>query len=301
MHWKLCIAALLLLGTAAAGSQELEPRAYANTPVGMNFLLAGVGYLDGSVLTDAATQLEQTEVQSALPLLGYARALDVFGKSGKVELIAPFGCLEGSTLYRGQKYERDVCGWGDPALKFSVNFFGAPALSLREMATWQQDLIVGAGVRVLMPLGEYDGDKLLNPGANRWSLKPEIGVSKALGRFTLELIGAAVLFSENDDFYGHVEREQDPVYSLQGHLIYSFRGGAWLAFDATGYAGGRTTTNGVRGDDLQRNSRVGATLAWPLDQRNSLKLNLSSGVSARSGGNYDALTIAWQHRWGGGL
>jgi len=55
------------------------------------------------------------------------------------------------------------------------------------------------------------------------------------------------------------------------------------------------------GDDQQQNWRLGGTLALPVDVRNSVKLYASSGVSARTGNNYDLIGIAWQYRWGGGL
>ena len=188
----------------------------------MNFLLGGIGYLEGSVLGDSATLLENTEVEHVFPVIGYARALDVLGNSGKFDVVAPYSCLDGSTEYLGQGRARDVCGWGDPSMRLSVNFFGAPAMSLQEFAGYSQDLIVGAGVRVRAPLEEYDNDKLLNPGLNRWSITPEIGLSQAVGRITLELIAAAAFFSDNEDFFGHRKREQDPIYSLQGHVIYNF-------------------------------------------------------------------------------
>lgn len=288
----------LLLVTVIAQGQDLEPRSYVNTPVGMNFLVVGLGYLEGSLLTDSATMLENAKVQSLIPVLAYARSIELFGKSGKFDVVAPFGCLEGSTLYQGQQFERDVCGWGDPAAKLSLNLYGAPALSLEKRPTYRQDLIIGVGMRIGAPLGEHDGDKLLNPGANRWWLKPEIGLSKAVGPLVLELIGAVAIFGDNDDFFRHVKREQEPIYSLQGHLVWNFPNGAWMALDTTGYTGGRTTTDGVRGDDLQRNSRLGATLAWPLSRRHSLKLSASRGLSARSGGDFDAIAVAWQYRWG---
>jgi len=53
--------------------------------------------------------------------------------------------------------------------------------------------------------------------------------------------------------------------------------------------------------DLQRNWRVGATLALPINARNSIKLYASNGVSARTGDNYKLAGIAWQYRWGGGI
>ncbi len=75
----------------------------------------------------------------------------------------------------------------------------------------------------------------------------------------------------------------------------------WASLDGTYLRGGRSTLNGVEGDDLQKNWRVGATLALPVDVRNSIKFHASSGVSARTGNNYDLVGVAWQYRWGGGL
>jgi hypothetical protein len=59
--------------------------------------------------------------------------------------------------------------------------------------------------------------------------------------------------------------------------------------------------NGVRGDDFQKASRIGATLALPVDRHNSVKLHASSGLSLRTGTDFDVIGIAWQYRWGGGL
>ena len=72
------------------------------------------------------------------------------------------------------------------------------------------------------------------------------------------------------------------------------------ATSSDGYSG-RTTVNGDLNDDLQRNWRVGGTLAFPLDAHHSVKLYASNGVSARTGNSYDLYGIAWQYRWGGGL
>jgi hypothetical protein len=96
-------------------------------------------------------------------------------------------------------------------------------------------------------------------------------------------------------------RRQDPLYSVQGHAIYNFNPRLWAALDSTYYTGGRTTVNGVIGDDLQRNSRWGGTLAYSIDRLNSLKLYYSSGLAARTGTDFQIVGLAWQHRWGVGL
>jgi len=52
---------------------------------------------------------------------------------------------------------------------------------------------------------------------------------------------------------------------------------------------------------LQNNSRVGATLALPVNRNNSIKLYASSGASTRTGSDFDLVGIVWQYRWGNGL
>jgi len=172
---------------------------------------------------------------------------------------------------------------------------------IKEFTKYKQDLIIGASLQVSVPSGHYDSSRLVNIGTNRWSFKPEVGVSKAVGPWTLEVAAAATLYTDNKDFFGGNTRSQDPLYSLRGHAIYSFPLGIWASLDATYFMGGRTTLNDERNEDLQRNWRVGGTLAFPVNAYNSVKLYVSSGVSSRTGNDYDLIGIAWQYRWGGGL
>ena len=201
----------------------------------------------------------------------------------------------------GRHDTRTVNGFANPRSALSVNFYGAPALTLKEFADYQQDLIVGASLQVSAPWSQYDSSRVVNIGTNRWSFKPEVGVSKAEGPWTLELSAAATLYTDNNDFYGGSTRAQDPIYSFQAHAIYAFPRGAWGSLDATYFTGGRTTIDGTRNYDLQQNWRVGATLALSIDRLNSIKLYASSGVSARTGNNFDGVGMAWQFRFGGGL
>jgi hypothetical protein len=218
-----------------------------------------------------------------------------------VDVVIPYAWLSGGAEYAGQPVEREVSGFGGPRLRLAMNFIGAPALSMEEFADYQQDLIVGASLQVGLPTGQYDADRLLNIGSNRWFVKPELGVSKARGPWTLELATAATIFGDNDDFFGGQRREQDPIYSLQGHLVYSFHSGIWAALTGTYFNGGRTTVDGVTKDDLQQSTRAAATLALPVNRHHSIKLYASTGLSIRTGSDYDAIGTAWQYRWGEGF
>ena len=292
---------VLLFVAAQVHAGEIEPRAYANTPVGVNFLLAGYAYSDGGLSTSGSSPLKDAQLKIHTEILAYARSLDVWGKSGKFDVILPYSQLSGSAMVAGELRERNVSGLNDPRFRFSVNFYGAPALSVKEFAEYEQDIIIGASVQVSAPLGQYDNDKLVNIGNNRWFVKPDIGISKAWGALSLELSAGVTLFSRNDDYFGGKTLEQDPVLTTQAHVTYSFGRGIWAALSFTNDYGGQTTIDGVRSDDLQNNSRVGATLALPVNRNNSIKLYASSGASTRTGSDFDLVGIVWQYRWGNGL
>jgi hypothetical protein len=294
------VVVMATMGGARAHAQELEPRAYANTPVGLNFLIAGYVHSSGSVVVDPSIPLQDAKVDTDNAVLAYVRSLDVFGNSGKLAVVLPYSWASGTATFEGEARAREVSGLGDPKLIFSVNLYGAPALSLEEFVDYQQDLIAGASFQISAPLGQYDSDKLLNIGTNRWSFRPEIGLSKAWGPFTVELAAGATFYTSNDDFLGRT-LQLDPLVSVQGHLLHTFPWGIWGALDAVYYRGGRTTIDGVQGDNVQEAVRVGGTLALPLNRYNSLKLYGSTTVYSRTGTRYDLVGIAWQLRWGAGL
>jgi hypothetical protein len=301
MPWVVALVALTsLVGTTATRAQDIEPRQYSNAPVGVNFLIGGYAYTTGGLATDSLPVTDpQLETNNAV--LGFARSLDFWGRSGKVDAIVPYTWLSGSADYQGELVRRRVDGFGDPRFRLSVNLYGAPSLSLPEFRSYRQDLIVGAALQVAPPWGQYDDTRLVNIGTNRWFIKPSVGVSKAAGPWILETTAAVTFYTDNDEFYGGVSRSQEPLYSIQGHVIRSFGAGMWASFDATYFTGGSSTIDGIARHDLQRNWRLGATLAVPVNRSNSIKFYGSDGVSDRTGNSYSVLGIAWQYRWGGGI
>ena len=282
-------------------AQDLEPRAYANAPVGMNFLLVGYQYSEGGLLFDPAVPITDANAEVNMGLLAYVRTLDIAGKSAKAGVLLPYADLYADGYVDGEFRTREDTGLVDPAFYFTMNLYGAPALSVKEFKDYQQDTIIGFTFKLTAPLGVYDNDKLINIGTNRWSFKPEFGISQAIGRWTFDAAAAAVFYTDNNEFDNGKTRQQDPIYSAQGHIIYSFPRNIWAAVSATYYTGGRTTIDGVTRNDLQQNWRTGFTVALPINRNHSLKIFGNSGVSTRTGTDYDSLGIAWQYRWGAGF
>jgi hypothetical protein len=294
-------ATLIVAVCSMLRAQDLEPRAYSNSPIGLNFAIVGYGYAKGSVLTDPSLPLDNVSNESHLAVVAFATTLNVLGKSAKFDVIVPYVWLTAKGVAFGMPRERYVTGFADPAFRFSMNFIGAPALTAAEFKDYRQDFILGASLRVTAPLGQYDSDKLVNIGTNRWSLKPEIGRSKAFGRWTVEIAPGVTFYTDNGDFFGGQTRAVAPLYSVQAHVSYSFTPGCWLALNAGYFVGGRTTVDGLQNDDEQEGLRFGATLALPVNRYHSVKLYGFTGYNARYAHDFQAAGIAWQYRWGGGF
>lgn len=129
-------------------------------------------------------------------------------------------------MLAGQPIERMVNGFGDARFRLSVNFYFyvASALTLREFAGYRQDLIVGGSLQATAPVRQYDSTRAVNLGTSRYFFKPELGLSQAFGRLTLDLTTEATFFTGNSNFLGGRRRAEEPIYSVQGHAIYSVRG-----------------------------------------------------------------------------
>ena len=126
-------------------------------------------------------------------------------------------------------------------------------------------------------------------------------MSKALGHWTMELSAAATFYSVNKNYFPDRERSQDPIFSGQAHLIYNLGSGAWASVAATYFTGGTTSLDGAADRNLQKNWRLGLTAALPITRNLSVKANTSTGVSARTGNNFDQFGLALQYRWGAGF
>jgi hypothetical protein len=281
--------------------QELEPGAYSISPVGVNILVATYNFSGGDVTFDPALPVENAEASIHSASLAYVRSVNVFGRSGNVGFVAPYSVGHVEGFYIGEFTEVDRSGFRDPLVRFAFNLYGAPAMDLKGFAAYRQKTNLGLSLAAALPLGEYDPTKLINLGSNRFSLKPEIGLSHLLGKWTLEIYGGVWLFTDNDDFYGGKTREQAAIGSLQIHVLYTFKPRLWVAVDGNFYSGGRTTVDGVANLDLQKNSRLGTTFSYPLGPRQSLKIALSRGAYTTVGADFTSLVVGYQYLWGAGL
>jgi hypothetical protein len=287
-----------VLESVPSQAQELEPRAYSASPIGANFLVAGVGRSSGDVIFDPSVPVTDVHADINAVTLGVGRTFDLGGRLALATAALPYvgGTIAGKVAEQAQSITRS--GLGDVRVKLSVNLLGIPALKPAEFVKARPRTNIGASVTVAAPVGQYYRDKLINIGTNRWAFKPEVGLSYPNGRWAVDLSGGVWLFTSNRQFFrGDSTRAQDPLFAFQTHVSYNVTRRAWAALDATWYGGADVSVDGGPPASRQNNARLGATLSLPVGARQSVKFAYSTGASTRTGADFNTVAVAWQYLW----
>lgn len=296
------VAVLIFVNGTGLNAQQLEPRAYSISPIGVNVINLSYGYSTGDISFDPSLPIDNASAHIHGGVAGYFRSINVAGRSANVTFVVPYaaGHLQGNVL--GTFTEAYRSGLADSFARFSINLYGARAMNLKEFSSYRQKTNIGVSVVVATPTGQYDPARAVNVGTNRWAFKPEVGLTHEFRnqRLHLDAYLAAWIYTTNNNYLGGT-RSQEPIYNSQFHLSYDFQPRLWLAFDANFYRGGLTTRNGVTGNDLQKNSRIGTTASVPIGRRQSIKASYSAGAVTRIGGNFKTVSVGYQYLWGGGL
>lgn len=287
----------LLAGSVPAVAQELEPRSYVNLPVGLNFLIVGLGHTEGSVGPSPNVPIENAFVSTDALALGYARSFALMGSSAKFDLQVARACYEGRADLSGESISASRCDWGDTKLRLSWNLIGAPALTPTEYRQrFKPGFTLGTSLQVEVPTGSYRSERVINTGTNRWMVRPGIGLSYLWDGWYLDASVDVKLFSDNDNYLG-ARVSQEPLYQVQAHLARYFAPGAWISLNTNYYLGGESSRNGISLADGLHNSRLGVTVSFPVAPEHSLRLNASTGVVTRLGTDFDTIGVTYQYRF----
>jgi hypothetical protein len=290
----------LIVGLTAvvvpAHAQDLEPRRWSQLPTGINFVGVGLGYSDGDISLDPVLQIEDASVELFTAGLAYVRTFGLFGRSARFDVSVPYADGHWEGLLQGEPASVRREGLMDPRFRLSVLLYGAPALNAGEFAERpRSNTVVGMGLSVAAPLGEYIDDKLINLGQNRWVIRPQLGITHTRGAWTYELTGSIFYFTDNDRFFQGTTLENDPLYAIQGHLIYTFRAGLWASLSMAYGDGAEPTVSGVRKESVTENWLSALSVGIPISRRQGLKLAyVWSRTQVPTGADMDTVLVSFQ-------
>jgi hypothetical protein len=298
LAWLVVFAAFFL---PVLSAQDLSPRAYVITPIDLNVVNLTYSFSSGSLALNGVIPVTGATGTYSLPIFTYYYSLNFFGRSANFNASLPYavGNFQGNVAGVDTRLYRS--GLLDSIFRFSVNLKGGPAMHAPEFAKWKQDTLMGLSLKVVAPTGQYDPNRLINWGANRWSVKPEFGYSERWGKWVLDGYAGVWFNSTNPRFYSlpqPVPQSIAPIGSLEGHLSYDVKPRLWFSFDGNFWLGGTATLNGILNPDTrQTSSRIGGTAAIPFTSHQSVKISYSKGAYARFGGNYQNVAVSWQYAW----
>jgi hypothetical protein len=296
------IAALSCLLVAPATAQDMEPRRWGHLPVGTDILALAYAYTFGDLKFDPVLEIDDAEVEMHTVLLAYNRYLTLFDTTTRLDVQVPFQSGEWTGTLEGAPASTSRTGFGDPRVRISAALAGAPALELDEWRAFRkanpENTIVGAALAVRLPLGEYEQDRLINLGENRFSFETQLGVVHTSGPWSYELTASAFVFTDNDEFFGGRTREQEPVYAVQAHVVHTFDSGAWVAGGAAFGWGGDSEIDAVPKYDNRGNLLYGCSVGFPLDRSQSVSVGyIHTQTLEDVGSDVDSFLVSWSVRF----
>ena len=300
--WVALVLAVLLM-PQLGHAQDIEPRRWSHLPIGANFAGAAYAYTTGDISLDPAIRIENGQFDVQTIAVKYLRSFELLGKSARVDLAQPYQFGHWSGLLNGVPASTARSGFANTSLRFAVNLIGAPPLKGKEFAEYRAtkadgETVVGIGLGLQLPTGQYYSDKLINLGDNRFTFRPQLGAVHNWGKWSAELTVQTWFYTGNDDFFNRGELEQNPLYTADANLIYTFRPGLWVA-GSVGYAGGgRTSVNGVSNNDKASGLGFGFSLGLPISRAVGVKLfYIGNRTQVGTGQDSDTFAAAISVMW----
>ena len=283
-------------------AQDIEPRRWSHLPLGSNFGGLAYAYTEGAIFFNPVQRIEDGEFELNTAAFKYIHAFELLEKSARIDLVQMYQSGSWSGLVNGVPAAIERDGWADTALRLAVNLYGAPPLEGQEFIEHRKaahsETIVGAGLVVTLPTGEYFEDKLINLGANRYSFTPQFGVVHTRGKWSMEISSSVSFFTDNDQFFNGKKHEEDPLLIGQGHLIYTFMPGLWLGASAGYGYGGESAIDQVSANDRKGNLGFGLSAGIPVSRNFGFKIAyIGIRTQEDTGSDNDTFTIGCSLQW----
>ena len=283
-------------------ADELEPRRWSHLPINTNFFGTAYAHTDADISVDPVLKLENVTMELHTWAAKYIRTFALFDKTARIDLLQAYQTGRWSGLLDGVATSTRRSGLSDTFLRFAINLYGSPPLEGKEYAAYRArakvETIVGAGLSIQLPTGDYMNDKLINLGTNRFTFRPQLGVVHTRGKWSLETTTFVALFTDNNDFFKGKKLEQAPLFTMHNHLMYTFRPGVWAGVSGGFDYGGRSTVDGSKKDDRKQNLIWALGFGFPLSRHLGVKVSYIGTRTQKSTGlDSDSFTMGVNWFW----
>jgi len=285
---------------------QVPARFYWKTLSGANAVPLIVESISGNTnpFDPAHTVTPGANFEATLAMPGYARTFSLFDRAAMAAILLPMGRISGDVTVAGKTVNQSADGFGDPMLEFNINVLGPKAQkNIPDVLRYEPGFSVNLLADLALPIGEYDSDKPLNLGQNRWYGRVGAPIIWQLGpwvpgrRTTLEFLPAVWLFGDNDDYVGQT-LETDPLFQLDAHVTRDLTERFWGSLDGAWYYGGKASIDGVAGEKLN-NVGLGLTLGYSINDNLSVTVGYMSTVNDSAPGDLqmDKFMVSLVYGW----
>lgn len=294
---------LVAIGLPLPGlALDLEPRRWNHIPLGGNFAGVAALHTEADIFFNPALKLEDVEMRLDTVAAKYVHGFELFGKSARIDVSQGYQKGRWKGLVDGTPDSITRSGWTDTFVRLATNLYGAPPLKGKAFADYRartkDENIVGAGLVLRLPTGDYMDDKLINLGQNRYVLRPQFGLLFGRDKWTTEITAEVSFYSDNDDFFNGKKLEQEPLFFTQAHLIRSLGPGEWASLSVGYDYGGENTVDGDKKDNRRQNYAWALSYSYPLSRQSGIKLAyIGSRTQESTGSDTDSLALAVLYRW----
>jgi len=297
----LAILAIILLLSETALAVDDGARAYwkgrdGTHGVSFQYLRLDLQASDSQQFAPGQYIYANADVEASIFIANYVRHMTLFNRPSSFAVTLAGGDIDVDVntkalgqfvppgIAAGTAFSQSSSGFADPSMQLVVNLFGTPPLKanfdlLNYEPTWTLDAAVMLGV----PIGEYNDNKLVNLGLNRWfgriafPLKYHFGVFTRGYMSSFELTPSVWLFAENDDFMGQ-KLANNPMWQIEAHLTHDFTPSFFGSLDMLYRGGFQSEIDGVEvGDDLDIGN-LGFTLNYQVTDNLAIRAGFSSNV-----------------------
>ena len=276
------LTATTLISTSALAIDD-GPRMYWNAPVDLNIMQTYAWSMHGNQTTPDGSNFDpDVSANMNLAVIGYNRIIDLFGRSTILTAVITAGNISGEIATLTQSTR----GYGDLYVQGTFNLFGAPALSIEQFATYEQDSVLSLIVGLSMPTGKYDNKSALNMGTNQWAGKIALPFMQTIGAWkpgsitTFEITPAVWFYGDNSD-YGLASQSlsKDPLYSVEAHLTQDITPTFFVSLDYMYQNGGKGSIDGLEVAPKVDADTAGLTFAYMINEQLQFQFRYASSLN----------------------
>jgi len=263
---------------AWAIAETVHPRDYIAAPSGVNL---SVTYLDhrsaDDYFVDGSKLSSNADLQATALIQRFIHYTELLGMPADPQIIVPVVDLDVGMAGQGSK------GIGDTTI--GSTFWPVADAENRQ---W-----FGITPFLILPTGDYDDQKAVNVGANRWSYVLQAGYAKGITeKLHIDLIGEVEAFGDNDQFLGNNKLEKDEVYRFNTTFSYDITPGNYVWTRYVKQIGGEEQVNGVArlGTDQDTDTLSVGYTHW-IGQELQLQAEYTQDIEVENGFKTSGFTL----------